>query len=86
MNTHAGPKIYLHADAQTLHDRIHADPNTVASRPALTHLGGGVEEIAGLLEKRLPLYREVATVELDVSRLSVDEVVEELAASLSERI
>lgn len=80
LKRHDGPTVYLHADAETLHARIHADPNTAANRPALTHLGGGVDEIARLLEQRLPLYREVATVELDVSRLSVDEVVEQLAA------
>ena len=34
------PVIYLHADPQTLHDRIHGDPQTQATRPSLTHLGG----------------------------------------------
>ena len=71
-------RVYLRADAQTLHDRIHADPATAANRPALTHLGGGVEEIRTLLAAREPLYREVATHELDVTGRSVDEVVNEL--------
>ncbi|MDB5326016.1 MAG: aroK [Phycisphaerales bacterium] len=72
------PRVYLRAGAQTLHDRIHADPATAANRPALTHLGGGVEEIRTLLAAREPLYREVATHELDVTGLSVDEVVSRL--------
>ena len=71
-------RVYLRADAQTLHDRIHADPATAANRPALTHLGGGVEEIQTLLAAREPLYREVATHELDVTGLTVDEVVRRL--------
>jgi shikimate kinase len=77
-------RVYLHASPAVLHGRIHADPNTAANRPALTHLGGGIEEIATLLAAREPLYREVATAELDVSALNVDEVVtqiEKLAAS-----
>ncbi|MDB5297779.1 MAG: aroL, partial [Phycisphaerales bacterium] len=32
--------IYLRCDAAELYRRIHADPATAASRPALTHLGG----------------------------------------------
>lgn len=69
------PRVYLHADAETLYHRIHADPNTAANRPALTHLGGGVEEIGSLLAIREPLYRAVKTHEVDVSTLSLDEAV-----------
>jgi shikimate kinase len=68
------PVIYLHADPQTLHDRIHGDPQTQATRPALTKLGGTVDEVRELLEKRLPLYRELATHEVDVANLSIKEV------------
>lgn len=75
-------RVYLHADAETLHWRIHADPGTAANRPALTPLGGGVDEIRTLLAAREPLYREVATHELDVSGLNVDEVVEQLMVAL----
>jgi shikimate kinase len=75
-------RIYLRCDAQTLHDRIHSDPLTVHTRPSLTHLGGGIEEIRSLLAIREPLYRVVMTTELDVTHLSVDEAADALAARL----
>jgi shikimate kinase len=67
-------RIYLRADAATLYRRIGADPATADNRPALTALGGSVREIETLLAAREPLYRSVATHELDVSGLCVDEV------------
>ncbi|HQY87655.1 MAG TPA: shikimate kinase [Tepidisphaeraceae bacterium] len=70
-------RIYLEADAQTLFARIHADPSTNESRPALTALGGSVEEVRSMLEKRDPLYREVSTHVLD-ARLDSDELVESI--------
>ena len=71
-------RIYLRCDALELHRRIHADPHTVESRPALTSLGGGVEEITLLLAEREPLYRAAMTAELDVTHLSVDEAVQRI--------
>ena len=71
-------RVYLKADAQTLHARVHADPATAANRPALTSLGGDAREIAALLAEREPLYRASATHELDVASRGVDEVVGEL--------
>ena len=53
-------------EALVLHGRIAADAATAASRPALTRFAG-VDEVRHLLEGRLPLYREVATVELDAA-------------------
>ena len=44
-------------------------------RPSLTHLGGSVEEIEKLLAEREPLYRQVMTAELDVTRLAPEEAV-----------
>jgi shikimate kinase len=72
-------RVYLRADAETLHRRIDADPSTAASRPALTALGGSVDEVRTLLAAREPLYREVATAELDVTNLSPDECVSRIA-------
>jgi shikimate kinase len=65
--------IYLRCDAETIQKRIQGDPETVRSRPPLTHLGGGIEEIRKLLAEREPLYREVASKELDVTNLSPEE-------------
>jgi shikimate kinase len=66
-------RIYLRCEPQVLHERIQADQTTAATRPALTHLGGGIDEIRSLLAQREPLYREVMTAELDVTNLSIDE-------------
>lgn len=68
-------RVYLRCEPAELLRRIQADPKTASDRPALTPLGGGIEEITRLLGAREPLYREVMTAELDVTRLSPDEVV-----------
>lgn len=72
----AGHKvIYLRCDPETLYHRIQADTNTAATRPNLTHLGGGVDEIEKVLAEREPLYRSLMTAELDVTNLSVPDAV-----------
>jgi len=71
-------RIYLRCDAEELHLRIQADPATAETRPPLTTLGGGVEEIKLLLASREALYREVMTAELDVTNLSIDEAVQRI--------
>lgn len=78
LKTSPHSRVYLKCDVHELHTRIHGDPRTAESRPALTHLGGGVEEIQTLMNIREPLYRECSTAELDVTNLSVDEVVQRL--------
>jgi shikimate kinase len=72
-------RVYLRCEPEVLHRRIHEDPATVASRPPLTDLGGGIEEIRTLMNQREPLYREVMTTELDVTNLEIDEVVVRVA-------
>ena len=67
------PVIYLKCEPAELHKRIHADPATAETRPGLTHLGGSLEEITKLLTDREPLYREVKTAELDVTRLTPED-------------
>ncbi len=62
--------IYLKCDPEVLAQRIAADPNTAASRPALTPGRTSAEEVAEILAQREPLYREVMHAELDVTNLS----------------
>ena len=50
-------------------------PLTAATRPNLTRLGGGLEEIELLLSQREPVYRQVMHAELDVTNLTTDEAV-----------
>jgi shikimate kinase len=74
----AHKRIYLHCEPDELLRRIQADPGSSSSRPALTeHVG--MDEIQTKLKFRLPLYRQVKSAELDVTRLSVDEAVEYVA-------
>jgi shikimate kinase len=67
--------IYLRCDPNVLLERIRNDPQTGVTRPPLTHLGGGIDEIAQLLTMREPLYRLVKTAELDVTNLTPEEAV-----------
>ncbi|HEY0007764.1 MAG TPA: shikimate kinase, partial [Tepidisphaeraceae bacterium] len=70
----AHTRLYLRCDPAVLSARIHNDPATHANRPALTALGGTIEEIINLVEVREPLYRFVATAEIDVTDLTPDQV------------
>jgi shikimate kinase len=67
-------RVYLRCDAPELLRRIEADPVTAAARPRLT-AAGGLAEIHQLLAVREPLYVQVMTAELEVTRLNVDQVV-----------
>jgi len=67
--------IYLRCDPQVLLDRIQSDPMSRLTRPSLTSLGGGIEEIRIKLSEREPIYREVMDTELEVTNLTPDEAV-----------
>ena len=77
--------IYLHADPEALHQRIQADPQTQAARPSLTHLGGSVDEVRSVLEHRLPIYRRLATHEIDVTHRSIKQVADEIVEYLKKK-
>jgi shikimate kinase len=79
----AGHKvIYLRCDPDELHRRIAADPETAANRPALTGLGGGVDEVRRLLAEREPIYRSCMSAELDVTNLTPEEATTYIARLL----
>lgn len=67
--------IYLRCEPAELLRRIQHDPATADSRPNLTGLGGGIEEIQAVLARREPIYQSVMTAELDVTHLSPQEAV-----------
>ena len=67
--------IYLRCEPEELLKRVQADPQSAITRPNLTALGGGIEEIREMLGRREPLYREVMSAELDVTHLSPEEAV-----------
>jgi shikimate kinase len=75
----AGKIIYLRCDPQVLLERIQSDPMSRLTRPSLTSLGGGIEEIRIKLSEREPIYNEVKDAELDVTNLTPDEAVSYLS-------
>jgi shikimate kinase len=75
-------RVYLKSDPATLHARIQADLATAESRPALTSLGGSVEEVRQVLAQREPLYDEVKSFHINVTHLSVEQVTKMILAEI----
>lgn len=68
-------RIYLKCSPDELLRRVEADTRTSLTRPNLTQLGGGIEEIQAVLEERGPVYEAVADEVFDVSHLNIDDAV-----------
>ena len=66
--------IYLKADFETLYQRIAADKDN--QRPLF--LNKSKEELAAIFHERQAWYEEVASQVLDVTKLSPEEIIEEL--------
>lgn len=66
--------IYLKADFETLYQRIAADKDN--QRPLF--LNNSKEGLAAIFQERQAWYEEVASRVLDVTKLSPDEIIEEL--------
>ena len=66
--------IYLKADFETLYQRIAADQDN--QRPLF--LKNSKEELAAIFQERQAWYEEVASRVLDVTKLSPEEIIEEL--------
>ena len=66
--------IYLKADFETLYQRIAADNDN--QRPLF--LNKSKEELASIFQERRAWYEEVASRVLDVTKLSPEEIIEEL--------
>ena len=66
--------IYLKADFETLYQRISADKDN--QRPLF--LNNSKEELAAIFKERQAWYEEVASRVLDVTKLSPEEIIEEL--------
>lgn len=76
-----GTCIWLTADADTIWQRLQVDPSTAQRRPPLTT--GGKAEIDELLQRREPLYRVCADLEVSTAARSPADVVEEIESQLS---
>ena len=66
--------IYLKADFETLYQRISDDEDN--QRPLF--LNNSKEDLAGIFNERQAWYEEVASKVIDVSKLSPEEIIEEL--------
>ena len=67
--------IYLRCEPPELFRRVQADPQTAETRPNLTELAGGIEEIKTVLARREPIWRSMEAAELDVTHLTPEEAV-----------
>lgn len=72
------PVVYLATNPELLYSRIQADANSAANRPNLTKFADGLAEVRHVLAIRDPLYREVATMVVDVSSLTPQQVVDQI--------
>ena len=66
-------RIYLKCKPDVLHERINKDRSSAAKRPALTTMGGGIDEIESVLAEREPVYEAVADHVLDLTNLNPEE-------------
>jgi shikimate kinase len=72
----SGKVVWLQADAETIWQRLQADPTTAARRPPLTL--GGLPEIKQLLQVREPLYSECADWTVATASHTPEEVAERI--------
>ena len=77
----AGPVVWLRASVETIERQIAADATTRHRRPNLT-AGGGRGEIEEMLKLREPLYRDCATITVDIEGRSIAALVEHILLCL----
>ena len=68
-------RIYLKCDPKELFRRSERDGASAATRPSLTGLGGGLDEILLVLGKRETVYEAVADRIFDVTHVQPDDAV-----------
>lgn len=73
-----GVVVYLHATLEHLRQRTHRD-----TRRPLLQAGNPEAVLAALLERREPLYRELADVVVETGRQSVGKLAQEIIAALA---
>src|SRR5690606_40397109 len=79
----SGVCVWLRVDADTVMQRLTADATTAERRPALTALPQQ-EEIEKLLADRLPLYEQVAALQLDTNGRAIEEIVQQILQQLAQ--
>jgi len=76
----AGPVVWLKASTDTIVKRIQDDDQ----RPSLTGTKSFIDEVAEVLQRRTPLYRRLAHIEIDTDALTVKDVVAEICRRLGQ--
>lgn len=76
-----GVAVWLKIDADTVIQRLAGDASTAERRPSLTSLPIRAE-VESLLQKRQPLYQQVANYEVDAAGQSVAAIVDQIVARL----
>ena len=76
-----GKVVLLTAPAQTVWDRMKADPKTLAERPDLTD-AGGLAEVTGVLAERREKYLAACHYEIQTDRFPPDEAAGRILAWL----
>ncbi len=71
--------VWLVADPTELAERLQADPERLADRPALTS-AGTLAELADVLQARTPLYRDVANLVVETAGKTPEEVASTILA------
>ncbi|MAX24171.1 MAG: hypothetical protein CMJ19_06675 [Phycisphaeraceae bacterium] len=67
-------RVYLKGSAKLLYQRITGDVRSSETRPSLTAMGGGLDEVIHMLEKREPTYLAVADVVIEIDGMDLDQV------------
>lgn len=75
----AGPVIWLRASVATIVQRIAGDQQ----RPSLTGTKSFTDEVAEVLERRTPRYRQIAHYEVDTDQRTVPQVAESIAEQVA---
>lgn len=77
----AGKVVWLTARPETIHARMSGDATTASRRPNLTDRSA-LDEILHLLERRMPIYRETAHLEIDTEAKTPEQIAAEILARL----
>lgn len=76
-----GKVVWLKAQPETILARLAADVTTARRRPNLS-AAGGLEEIVSMLQRRTPLYRSLADLEIDTDGRRPEDIADEIVARL----
>ncbi len=76
--------IWLKADQQALLKRIQRDQSSSTRRPTLTGKGT-LEEIEETISEREPFYEKASKIQIDTSKLHVEEVVERILIIIKDK-